>query len=202
MRVADFYAGFGGLSEAFLLAGDDVVRIDNNPLLQQVQNMQIEDVRHFRDHMHLCHAQGLPIMQCDVLLFGPPCREFSNGYSSPKSIHVREHGIESYEPSMEDIECCIDLVRIIKPRYWLIENVVGSIRYFKELGLEPRQIHGPHVLYGNFPLFDCPPFPTKASKDVHSKNPLRANHKALVPLVLSQALRRAIVEQKTLYCDY
>ena len=103
---------------------------------------------------------------------------------------------------MECLEATLDIIRITKPRYWVIENVIGSIKYFEEYGLTPRQIHGSHVLYGNFPMFECGKLPTKASKDKTSTDPLRANHKALIPLELSMQLRRAIVEQKTLYCDY
>ena len=92
-----------------------------------------------------------------------------------------------------------ELIRITKPRYWVIENVIGSIKYFEAVGLTQRQIHGAHVLYGNFPMFQCGKLPTKASKDKTSTNPLRANHKALIPLELSAQLRKAIVDQKTLF---
>lgn len=202
MRVLDLFSGMGGFSEAFLLAGDEVVRVENNPLLSEVPRTSMEDVLAMRDRLHLFHAQGQPIRSCDVLLAGPPCREFSHGFSGPKAIAAREGRLDEYEPNMETLEATLDIIRIVKPRYWVIENVIGSIRYFREYGLEPRQIHGPHVLYGNFPMFKCGELPTKASKDVHSANPLRANHKALIPFELSSQLRRAIVEQKTLYCDY
>ena len=202
MKVLDLFSGLGGFSEAFLLAGDEVVRVENNPLLSEVPATTQQDVLAIRDRLHVFHAQGQPIRSCDVLLAAPPCREFSGGFSSPKSIASREGTLDEYEPSMELLEATLDIIRIVKPRYWVIENVVGSIRYFKEYGLEPRQIHGAHVLYGNFPMFQCGELPTKASKDVHSSNPLRANHKALIPFALSNQLRRAIVEQKTLYCDY
>ena len=36
MRVLDLFSGMGGFSEAFLLAGDEVVRVENNPLLSEV----------------------------------------------------------------------------------------------------------------------------------------------------------------------
>jgi hypothetical protein len=48
-------------------------------------------------------------------------------------------------------------------------------------------------------MFQAGPIPTKASKDKHSGNPLRANHKALIPFTISESLRKAIVEQTTLF---
>ena len=48
-------------------------------------------------------------------------------------------------------------------------------------------------------MFECGELPSKASKDKTSTDPLRANHKALIPRELSSQLRKAIVEQKTLF---
>lgn len=197
MRVLDLFSGLGGFSEAFYRAGDEVVRVENNPLLSEVPCTTMQDVLEVRDRIHLYHAQGLETREYDVLLAGPPCREFSLAYSSPRSIAQRNG--EDFEPNMELLEATIDIIRCTKPRYWVIENVVGSIKYFHELGLVPRQIHGPHVLYGNFPMFQCGQLPTKASKDKTSTHPLRANHKALIPWALSAGLRQAIIEQTTLF---
>jgi hypothetical protein len=44
--------------------------------------------------------------------------------------------------------------------------------------------------------------PTKAKKDSWHGDPLRANKRALIPLELSMALRKAIISQKTLFDDY
>ena len=142
----------------------------------------------------------MPIIQPDVVLASPPCYEFSLAYSAPQAIASREDKFEEYEPSMALIEATIEIIQILKPRYWVIENVMGSIRHFSKIGLEVNQIHGACVLYGKFPKFSTPDMPTKAQKDKRH-SPLRANHRALIPLPLSQALRKAILEQKTLF-DY
>ena len=34
--MLDLFSGLGGFSEAFVLAGDEVVRVENNPLLSEV----------------------------------------------------------------------------------------------------------------------------------------------------------------------
>ena len=197
IRVLDLFSGLGGFSEAFVLAGDEVARVENNPLLSEVPHTTMQDVLEMRDRLAQYQAEGVPIREYDVLLAGPPCREFSLAYSSPRSVAARNG--EKFEPDMTCLEAVLDIIRITKPRYWVIENVIGSISYFEALGLTPRQISGPHVLYGNFPKFDAGHLPTKASKDKTSSNPLRANHKALIPWKLSCLLRQAIVDQKTLF---
>jgi hypothetical protein len=197
MRVLDLFSGLGGFSEAFVRAGDEVLRVENNPLLSEVPFTTMQDVFEVRDRLLQFQEEGQPIREYDVLLAGPPCREFSLAYSSPRSIAHRNG--EDFEPSMKLLEATLDIIRITKPRYWVIENVVGSIKYFEKYGLQARQIHGPHVLYGRFPKFQPGPLPTKASKDKTSTHPLRANHKALIPFALSSALRQAIIEQTTLF---
>jgi len=202
MRVLSLCAGLGGLCEAFVRSGDEVLRVDNNPLLSEVECMSIQDIKEMAERLHVYHAQGQPIREYDVLLAGIPCHEFSLAFSAPQAIASRAGQFDEYEPSMELLECVLDIIRITKPRYWLIENVMGSIRHFAKYGLEPRLIVGSHVLYGNFPLFSNNiEMPTKADRD-KGPNPLRSNIRAKVPIALSIELRKAIIEQKTLFDDY
>ena len=199
MRVLDLFSGLGGFSEAFVLAGDEVVRVENNPLLSEVPCTSMQDVLDMRDRLHLYHAQGEPIRQCDVLLAGVPCYEFSLAYSAPRSVAQRNG--DDWEPSMKLLEATLDIIRIVKPRYWVIENVHGSQKYFEKYGLLQKQKHGAHVLYGNFPMFHTRDLPTKADRDKRWSE-IRSNHKAYIPFQLSQNLRQAIVDQKTLFDDY
>ncbi len=202
----DLFSGLGGASEAFVQDSKNwsVLRIDNNPLLSDVpmtKIMQIEDVKPYSRKKAARFFPTPPRIEC--VWASPPCRDFSNGYSSPKSIHVREHGLESYEPDMSLLENALHIIQTVEPRYWVIENVVGSIRYFEKYLGKPRQIIGPYVLWGNFPFLevDESQLVTKAKKDVHSSNPLRANHKAKVDFLISHALKNAIENQKSII-DY
>lgn len=197
MRVLDLFSGLGGFSEAFYRAGDEVVRVENNPLLAEVPCTTMQDVLTMRDRLLEFESRGEPIRSVDIILAGPPCREFSLAYGAPRAVAQRQN--QEFEPSMELLEATLEIIRIVKPRYWIIENVVGSRTYFEEFGLQVKQIHGPHVFYGNYPMFSPGPIPTKASKDKHSGNPLRANHKALIPFTISESLRIAIIEQTTLF---
>jgi len=196
----DLFSGFGGASEAFVQDLDNwtVLRIDNNPLLGGVPFTVIDDIPRIANNIF--GPQNV-LKKIDVIWASPPCREFSNGYSSPKSIHAREHGLDSYKPDMSLLTAALDIIEIVKPKYWVIENVVGSIRYFREFLGEPRQIIGPYVLWGNFPMIDCKPemIMAKSGKDVHSSNPLRSNYKAKVDFEISSSLKYAIENQKSLF---
>ena len=200
MKVLDLFSGLGGFSEAFLQAGDEVVRVENNPLLSEVPNTSIEDVRAMRDRLLEFKNSGQPIRSIDLVIASPPCLEFSMAYSAPRSVAGRNG--EEWNPSMDLVEITLEIIQIISPKWWVIENVIGSISYFEEIGLVPHQIHGSCVFYGNFPKFSTPSMRTKAEKDSWHGDPLRMNKRALIPLELSMALRKAIISQKTLFDDY
>lgn len=203
MKVLDLFSGLGGFSEAFLRSGDEVVRVENNPLLSEVPNTTIQDVKEMRDRLVRFKEEGHPIRKVDVVLASPPCYEFSLAFSAPRAIASRNGTIDEYQPNMQLVELAIEIIQILKPGYWIIENVVGSIRYFKDIGLIPSQIHDAFVLFGKFPKFETPiGMPSKAQKDSFHGDPLRANKRALIPLELSMAIREAIVSQKTLFDDY
>jgi hypothetical protein len=200
MKVLDLFSGLGGFSEAFLRSGDEVVRVENNPLLSEVPNTSIEDVRAMRDRLLEFKQSGQPIRSIDLVVASPPCLEFSMAYSSPRSVANRNG--EEWNPSMELVEITLEIIQLLSPRWWVIENVIGSISYFEKIGLVPHQIHGACVFYGNFPKFSTPSMKTKAEKDSWHGDPLRMNKRALIPLELSMALRKAIISQKTLFDDY
>jgi hypothetical protein len=58
-----------------------------------------------------------------------------------------------------------------------------------------------YVLYGKFPLIENKEYATKKEKDTGSQDPLRANKRAIIPFELSLNLRKAILNQKTIF-DY
>jgi len=197
MKVLDLFSGLGGFSEAFMVAGDEVVRVENNQLLSEVPNTSIECVRHVRDRLKSFKKEGHAIRDIDVVLASPPCYEFSLAYSAPRSLAQRNG--EEWNPSMELVEVTLEIIELIQPRYWVIENVIGSASYFEHLGLIPHQIMKPYVLYGKFPKFSAGSLPKKAEHDSWHGDPLRANKRAMIPLELSTALRNAIINQKSIF---
>lgn len=200
-HMLDLYSGLGGASEAFVSdPGWSVLRIENNPLLGGVPYTIIDDVKNIADNIF--GPQNIK-QKIDLIWASPPCREFSDGFNSPKSQAARAGTLVDYEPDMDLLFAALRIIEIVKPKYWIIENVKGSIRYFSEHLGHPTLIVGPYVLWGNFPLFEVDPrsFPTKAEKDVWSSDPLRVNHKAKIPLELSLALLNAIEQQRCIL-DY
>ena len=174
----DLYAGLGGFSEAFVNDPSwNVIRIDNNPILQDVPHMRIADVK---------ELDPREFEDIDLILASPPCTAFSCGYSSPRAKAHRA-GIDQhkYDPDLSLIQTAVRFDRIIKPKFFLIENVVGSIRYFRRLGMYPICMTKPFVFYGRFPQFSMPNGWTHKKPDTSSTNPLRRNIKAKLPLDLS-----------------
>ena len=68
VRVLDLFSGLGGFSEAFVRSGDEVLRVENNPLLSEVPYTTMQDVHEMRERLALYYAQGEPIREYDVLL--------------------------------------------------------------------------------------------------------------------------------------
>lgn len=192
--MIDLCAGFGGQSEAFLRGGFDVIRVDNNPLLSEVPNMFIEDIYRIEPF----NISGRVI---DYIHAGPTCYEFSTAYGGPRGIHQRKRPNEPYEPieGIRLVQRCKDIIDQLQPRYWSIENVRGSIKYLSPILGEPRLIIGPYVYWGNFPLFDfnVANLPSKAQLDKRH-SPLRMNHRAECPLMLSQAFFDSMTKQQSI----
>ena len=204
MKVLDLFSGLGGFSEAFVNHGCDVIRIENNPLLENVPHTQLKCVLELRDYLQDCKNRGLMIQSPDVVLASPPCLMFSNAYNAPKSIYLRKFGtLDGYEPDMTLLEAVLDIVKLINPRYWIIENVHGAGKYFEKYLGKARQCIGAYSFWGNFPLIsgvDVNKLPTKHDKDKrHSE--IRANHRAYIPIQISQALLIGILQQQTIF-DY
>ena len=150
-----------------------------------------------------------PLFQgADLILASPPCTEFSLAYGAPRARAYRE-GIrgDDYKPDMKLIQEAIRWKNIIKPKFFLMENVNGSQRYFRKLRIYPIMKHGPFVFYGNFPNFQMPEGwrhikETRKKGDggmsAWSSDPLRANKKGKLPLELSQKIKITYEGQPTL----
>lgn len=204
MKMLDLFSGLGGASQAFVNAGHEVLRIENNPLLSEVPHTQIMCVFELRDWLE-DNINTLTVGVLDsphVIWASCPCTEFSLGYNAPHAIHTREKSDEPYEPDMSYLEATLDIIRILKPRFWVIENVRGASKFFSGMiGSQPRQILGnSQFLWGNYPLICPPKYSSKALVDKRH-SPLRANIRALIPIEISEALLASIESQKCIL-DY
>lgn len=200
MKMLDLYSGLGGASEAMLANGWEVKRIENNPLLQGVPNTVLLDVLTFEKQLETRIALYGQPEQVKLVWASPPCTHFSSGYNSPKS--EAERAGEEYFPAgaIELVKSAKHIIDMLNPQYWVIENVRGSIKFLKPILGEPTMIAGSFVLWGRFPAFTVDTKHKKSDNDTWSTDPLRSNKKALIPYEMSDALRIAIENQKTL--DY
>ena len=200
MKVLDLCSGLGGFSEAFIAAGHEVLRIENNPLLANVANTKEMCIFEFRDWIE-DNLIINPFEDVDVILFSPPCYEFSLAFNAPKATHLRERPGIPYEPDMSILDCGMNIIELLRPRYHIVENVRGASPHFSELLGKPRQINGAYFFWGNFPSFSPAAFPSKAEKD-ERHSPLRANVRGRIPIEISVAILRAIETQKSIldYC--
>jgi len=193
--MIDVFSGLGGASQAFVNhPGWEVLRIENNPLLSEVPHTEIMDAKKFKE---IILEQKIDI-SVDVLWFSPPCRDFSLAFSSPRSRAARAG--EEYHPSLELLDLSLEIINILNPRFYVIENVRGAIKYFTPIMGKPRQIIGPFCLWGNFPLIHTEPdfIHKKYNNDSWSDDPLRSNKRAIIPLEISQGLLDAVMSQRTL----
>lgn len=192
MRILDLCSGLGGATEAFVQDGWEVLRIENNPMLQGVEHTWIGEIQEFEKWLirnyHLIPEEAKP----DVIWASPPCTEFSLANPNrPKN------------PSMELVECCLRIIGLLKPRYWILENVRGAIKFFEPIIGRPTQIIEKFNLWGNFPhiIVDRDFRHRMSEGDTWSTDPLRSNRRAYVPWEISRGLVQAIKNQKSI-TDY
>lgn len=196
-KMLDLFAGLGGASQAMVDHKSwEVIRVDNNPDLLPHLSFVCKDVKTVLDEIN-----GLSsIPHVDLVWASPPCIEFSDGYAGPKYTHMRENPGKEYSPDMSLIETTLEIIDALKPRYWIIENVRGAMKFFEPLLGPPRIIIGPYYLWGNFPLFNAklPAGYSKFNDEDKYGRKLRANARAIIPIEISEALRQTIQYQTAL----
>jgi hypothetical protein len=196
--MLDLYSGLGGASEAFVRAGWDVTRVENNPLLADPRSNSFVpgttnfDVLKLERPYHF----GEPY---DFIWASPPCREFSSAYNAPGPTATRA-GLD-FEPDLTLLLKAKEIIDYLDPKYWVIENVQGGRKVISEaLNMPPRQIVGPFFLWGKFPYVDVPRewVPHHKGRASRHGDPLRANKRAKIPLALSEAFLRVCETQPSL----
>jgi len=200
MKMVDLFSGLGGASEAMLSNGWEVLRIENNPELSLVPNTQIMDVLDFGKEVKKHMSQGYTFEQPKLIWASPPCTDFSTGFDAPGPTAIRNG--EDYNPgdAIELVKQTKEIIDMINPQYWIIENVRGAIKYLKPILGEPTLIIDSIVLWGRFPVWSMPPYYKHVKDDAWSTTPLRANIRAKIPYAVSDACRQSIENTKTL--DY
>ena len=164
MRLClDLFCGTAGATAAFRGRSDwEVIGVDNDP-------RRAADV--------LADVRRLPITgTVEFIWASPPCQEFS----------TLPPGRSARRPSLDAVFAAFEAVRDLRPRFWIIENVVGAIPF---LGI-PAQKIGPFCLWGYFPLIMAP----LSVVDHRKMTPDRktAVARAAIPFDLSEAVYQAV----------
>src|SRR5262245_44318730 len=131
--MLDLFAGIGWASRAMRERGWQVITVDNNPAFCPTT---VEDV-------HLYSYRG---PQPDLVWASPPCEEFSH-----KTLPWLMSRNLIRTPSMSLIESAIRVISEIRPTFWVIENVKGSIPYLRNILGTPAASYPPVFLWRSFP---------------------------------------------------
>jgi len=189
--VIDLFSGLGGWTQKFVKNQDFYVnRFDSDPWLADIENTIIADLNEYK----------IVTNKRPYLLIGsPPCYEFSLAHSAPRAIAHRAG--EPYYPDVSLIKVFKEHLDRLKPKYWIMENVKGSAQFVNMiLGQNPRQIIGPFLLWGNFPLLDLSDDDLKIIRghkkkagDKYRWSEHRSSYRAFIPEPMSRALLRSVL---------
>ncbi|MDR2571260.1 MAG: DNA cytosine methyltransferase [Oscillospiraceae bacterium] len=114
MNVVSLFSGGGGLDLGFLKAGFKIIwAIDNEKNAVDTYRFNIGNHIKFGDINKVEYSE---IPFCDVIIGGPPCQSFSLA-GNRKADDKRGHLVWKY----------IDIIKHIKPRAFLFENVTGLL---------------------------------------------------------------------------
>lgn len=161
LLMLDLCCGLKGASAAMSARGWDVVTVDIEPRFSPTV---VADLRSWSWNGR----------RPDLVWASPVCTEFSR-----ESMPWCRTG---KAPDMSLVEACVRIVRECEPRFWLLENVQGAIRWFRPLLGEPRYRLRPIFLWGEGPVTFQPPS-VRIWKKQHTG--ARSDLKSMIPWHLS-----------------
>lgn len=115
IRVLDLFAGLEGWSGAFRERGHDVISVDIEPKFGTTI---------CQDIMEPLELPWKPT----IILASPPCEKFS-------VMSMGHHWLPGYQPrndatrfAMGLVTRTVELIRLLDPSFWIIENPMGMLR--------------------------------------------------------------------------
>lgn len=159
LLMIDLFSGLGGASQEMRRRGWEFVRVE---LDEQFEAEWHGDVREFT------WTGRRP----DLVWASPPCTEFTR-WALP--------WIDAPKPSLDLVCAGKSFIDRCQPRFWVLENVRGSVPFIDPICGRFRMSAGPFFLWGNFPAFRCrvKPFKERLSGRQRAE-------RAKVPAVVSQ----------------
>jgi hypothetical protein len=175
MLMIDLGAGLGGASSAMKLRGWKVITVDNDPKFHCTITTDIRTWHYFGD-------------KPDLLWFSMPCDEFARE-SMPWCK-------QNKKPNLELIKSCLRIRDEIKPKFWVCENVKGSIKYLYPLMGNYTVSYGAYYFWGYFPQLAEIDLNKIRKKSSYSSD--KKAERARIPFEISYAFARSMELQDLL----
>lgn len=166
--AVELFSGTAGATAAFRGRPDwDVITVDLDPRHRPTVVADCSQLP-----FSLGPDVGRPL---ELLWMSPPCQQFS-----------RWNRNAPLRPSLEMMFAAFTAVQQYRPRYWVLENVLGAIPF---LGI-PAQKIGPWCLWGYFPQLAV----DLVMHDHRKSDQRTAVARAAVPRAVSDALLAALIQ--------
>jgi len=177
--ILDLYSGTGGASEAFLEhPGWRVIRVEDDHQHAQVPETRIVDSSW---SLNLLAEERIELLWASF-----PCTEFSR-LDQP---WTRARLPEGFEPSLVEALKTKNIIEVLKPKYYCVENVRGAIPYLEPIFGPHTQRIGPYFLWTNLPTIVTGSWnPLKKSQNMTG-----AKQRGAIPIELSRAVLEATTQ--------
>jgi hypothetical protein len=182
----DLFCGMGGWSIGFYREGYYCIGIDIVDV-GYPYNLVLEDIHNFH-----------PNIKPEIIVASPPCTEFSQLTKTAVAAKLRPPQDPLGAKGIGLVKEAIRVIHEAEPRYWILENVKGSIPYISSLLGQPIFIAGAWVLWGNIPkeIFDN--LNVKTTKQQYLEqigghipfDPLESWKRSRIPVWLSQHIAK------------
>jgi site-specific DNA-cytosine methylase len=192
----DLCSGLGGFSQAFLDAGWETIRIDNDLKFSEVPYTFIADVRKLsaKDLEEMTSLKDFKKYDLIIMVMSPPCTYFSRAAHCFPRNGIRE--------SLEIVGACLELVVAIQPKFWGLENPDnGYLKMF--IGIPQTRLRliqfgystiKPTAIWGNIPFPLLRDAPRKNRKRNAFANGVRdPSKRALLPIAFSKTVLEACI---------
>jgi len=183
LKGLDLYNGLGGWSDGMVSEGFVVLGVEINPEIAELYKYPclVTDVRNLSGYM---------FSDFDVIVGSPPCRDFTILNDATWKVKKNpEHGLTM-------VYAFLRIVEEAKPKYWLMENVVGLEKYLKQ---KPRYSNVKLTRYmkrsfwGNFPPFLIPLESGRGKqRETTGWDKLAKWKRARIPFPVASSLGRAL----------
>jgi len=178
MKVLDLFCGMGGWARAFVENGHDVTGIDI------MDYSSIYPGKFIQADLLIFTPEGY----YDLIVASPPCTDFSKA-SMPRTWTAPSRYPPDVESGLKLFRRAREIIDLLKPRYWVIENVRGAQKF---VGKADFHI-GSRYFWSNV---DFKIFWMQGSRDVHGKwkmppNKNRPAMRSMIPYSISRALEEA-----------